>query len=61
MDFIAQNLGYLDYLIDREDWAGLRRKPPCFTILKNPMQSVSALVSRHLADLNAPASALPTP
>lgn len=59
-EFIDQNLAYLRHVIEKEDWRALRRSPPCFTALENPLQSVSALVSRHLADLNAPASALTT-
>jgi len=60
MEFIERNLRYLDRVIKRDDWSQLRRKPPCFTVLKDPLNSVSALVSRRLADLNAPASALTT-
>jgi len=59
-EFIDQNLTYLTHVIESEDWSSLRRNPPCFTALNNPLQSVSSLVSRHLADLNAPASALTT-
>jgi hypothetical protein len=58
-EFIDQNLQYLGYIIENEDWASLRRNPPCYTALENPLRSVSALVSRRLADLNSPASALP--
>ncbi len=56
-EFIDKNLRYLDRLIDSNDWHGLRRIPPCYTVLDNPIQSVSALVSRRLADLHAPISA----
>jgi len=59
-EFIDKNLAYLAHVLETEDWRGLRRNPPCFTALSDPLQSVSALVSRHLADLNAPASALTT-
>ncbi len=59
-EFIEQNLRYLDRVIATGNWRALRRNPPCFTVLKNPLQSVTALVSRRLADLNAPASALAT-
>lgn len=61
MEFISQNLDYLGHVIDGDDWRCLRREPPCFTVLENPLQSVSALVSRYLANHNAPASALTTP
>ena len=60
-EFIDKNLRYLEHIIDSGDWQGLRRMPPCYTVLDNPIRSVSALVSRRLADLNAPASALATP
>lgn len=58
--FIQQNFRYLRRLIRSESWLGLRRKPPCFTVLPNPQRSVNALVGRYLARLNAPASALTT-
>ena len=57
-EFIEKNLLYLDRIIDSGDWHELRRSPPCYTVLENPIQSVSALVSRRLADLHAPASSL---
>ena len=61
MEFIEQNLNYLDYVIEHEDWRALRRNPPCFTVLAEPLRSVSALVSRQLAEFNAPAGALAIP
>lgn len=60
-EFIERNLAYLQGIIERNDWGRLRRNPPCFTVLEHPLKSVSALVSRKLADQNAPASALTTP
>jgi len=57
-EFIDKNLQYLDHIIDSGNWHDLRRIPPCYTVLDNPIQSVSALVSRRLADLNAPVSTL---
>jgi len=59
-EFIDKSLHYLDHIIDSGDWHDLRRRPPCYTVLDNPIQSVSALVSRRLADLHAPASAITT-
>ena len=59
-EFIEQNLDYLHRVIESGEWERLRRQPPCFTVLERPLKSISALVSRKLADLNAPASALPT-
>jgi len=61
MEFMEKNLAYLGHVVESEDWTKLRRNPPCFTALSDPLPSVSALVSRHLADLNAPASALTMP
>jgi hypothetical protein len=58
IDAMRHNLAYLNYLLKSEDWGALRRRPPCFTVLRQPLKTVSALVSRHLARLNAPARAL---
>lgn len=57
-EFIERNLAHLAQVIARNEWHRLRRKPPCFTALAHPLRSVSALVSRKLADRHAPASAL---
>ncbi len=57
-EFIEKNIRYLDHLIDTGHWHKLRRTPPCYTALDNPIQSVTALVSRKLADLHAPTSGL---
>jgi hypothetical protein len=46
---IEQNLAHLDRVIEQEDWQKLRREPPCFTVLPEPLQHVSGLVSRYLA------------
>ena len=55
---IDHNLRYLGQLLETGDTSSLRRKPPVFTVLPNPAESVGALVSRHLAGLNAPAGSL---
>lgn len=55
---IEQNLAYLARVLEAGTLADLRRKPPVFTVLANPTQSVGALVSRQLANLNTPAAAL---
>lgn len=55
---IEHNLRHLERLLEADNLASLRRKPPVFTVLPNPAESVGALVSRHLANLNAPASSL---
>jgi hypothetical protein len=61
IEFIEHNLKYLGQVIENDNWAGLRRHPPCFTVLSNPLRSVSALVSGYLAQRGAPANALTTP
>ncbi len=58
LEAIEQNLSYLGELIRTENWAGLRRRPPCFTILPKPLETVSGLVSRYLARYNVSAEAL---
>ena len=58
MAAIERNLAYLRRLLDDGRLDELRRRPPVFTVLPNPMESVGALVSRHLASLDAPASSL---
>lgn len=55
---IDHNLKYLEQLLARGDVSTLRRKPPVFTVLPNPAESVGALVSRQLASLNSPAASL---
>jgi len=46
---IEQNLGHLEHIIAEDDWQKLRRQPPCFTVLSEPLKHVSGLVSRYLA------------
>ena len=58
MTAIEHNLAYLRRLLDSDRLDALRRRPPVFTVLPNPTESVGALVSRHLANLGAPASSL---
>jgi hypothetical protein len=55
---IEHNLAYLRRLLDTDGLDALRRRPPVFTVLPNPTESVGALVSRHLASIGAPASSL---
>lgn len=55
---IEHNMAYLRRLLDADRLDALRRRPPVFTVLPKPVESVSALVSRHLASLDAPASSL---
>ena len=51
---IEQNMAHLERIVDSEDWQKLRRQPPCFTALEQPMQRVSGLVSRQLARIEMP-------
>jgi hypothetical protein len=53
MTAIERNLTFLDGLIRDEAWQHLRRQPPCFTALDNPLERVSGLVTRYLARHNA--------
>jgi hypothetical protein len=54
---IEQNLAHLDRIIEAEDWQKLRRQPPCFTVMAEPLQHVSGLVSRYLARFAVPSGA----
>ncbi len=54
---IEQNLAHLDRIIEADDWQKLRRQPPCFTVLAEPLQHVSGLVSRYLARIAMPPGA----
>ncbi|MCK6369990.1 MAG: HD domain-containing protein [Gammaproteobacteria bacterium] len=58
---VEQNLTHLERVIEREDWSMLRRQPPCFTVLAEPMRHVSGLVSRYLARFRMPARPTPEP
>lgn len=49
---IEQNLAYLDRIIRGDEWDLLRREPPCFTVLDEPLAHVSGLVSRYLAGIS---------
>jgi hypothetical protein len=48
MQAIRQNQAYLQQVLKTENWASLRRNPPCFTWEKNPLQNVRALMLGHL-------------
>ncbi|GIK35644.1 MAG: hypothetical protein AMXMBFR45_07110 [Gammaproteobacteria bacterium] len=53
---IEQNMAHLERVIDSGNWDQLRRQPPCFTVLEQPLQHVSGLVSRYLARFEMPAA-----
>jgi hypothetical protein len=48
MQAIRQNQSYLQQVLKTENWATLRRNPPCFTWEQNPLQNVRALMLGHL-------------
>lgn len=54
---VEQNLAHLERVIEGEHWDRLRRQPPCFTVLPEPLRHVSGLVSRYLARFALPAPA----
>ncbi len=56
MEWIDANLAYLDKILTTGNWAGLRRKPPCFTVKRDTVAKVGALVSSRLAEHELPAS-----
>jgi len=56
MEWIDANLAYLDKVLTTGNWAGLRRKPPCFTVKRDTVAKVGALVSSRLAEHELPAS-----
>ena len=51
MDAIRQNVEYLRSLARGNRWPLLRRNPPVFTVLKNPMQGMRALLVAHLTQV----------
>jgi hypothetical protein len=58
MQWIERNMGFLKELIRTGEWHRLRRRPPVFTVLSSPLDTVRGLVSRRLAGVNAPIEAL---
>jgi len=58
MYWIERNISFLRELIRTGEWHRLRRRPPCFTVLPAPLESVRGLVSRRLASVNAPIASL---
>jgi hypothetical protein len=57
LEAIGKNLAHLERVIAENAWKNLRRRPPCFTVLEAPLETVSGLVSRELAraEQSAPA------
>ncbi len=51
MDAIRQNVEYLKRLARSNGWPLLRRNPPVFTVLKDPMRGVRALLLEHLTQI----------
>lgn len=58
MQWIERNMGFLRELIRTGEWHRLRRRPPVFTVLQAPLDTVRGLVSRRLAGVNAPVESL---
>jgi hypothetical protein len=58
MQWIERNMGFLRELIRTGEWHRLRRRPPVFTVLPSPLDTVRGLVSRRLAGVNAPIESL---
>ena len=58
MQSIERNIGFLKELIRTGEWHRLRRRPPVFTVLSSPLDTVRGLVSRRLASVSAPIEAL---
>jgi hypothetical protein len=48
MEAIEGHLDYLRQVLQTRRWSMLRRKPPCFTWEKNPLQNMRALVIDYL-------------
>jgi hypothetical protein len=48
MDAIKSNLAYLARVLETGNWNMLRRSPPVFTWEKNPLETMRALVIRHI-------------
>jgi hypothetical protein len=57
MEAVGQNMAYLEGIIREEAWQRLRRQPPCFTALEQPLEQVSGLVTRYLIGHDARAAA----
>ena len=53
MQAIKQNLAYLTKIIHDDDWAHLRRKPPCHTGVVDSLQESTAHMNRVLAEVAA--------
>ena len=51
MAFIERNIAHLEYIIETGQWLNLRRLPPCYTVNKNPVAKVNALVNQHITRL----------
>ncbi len=48
MEAIEGHLDYLQQVLQTRRWSMLRRKPPCFTWEKNPLQNMRALMIAYL-------------
>jgi len=48
IEAIERNLAHLATVLDSGNWSLLRRAPPVFTWEKNPLETMRALVIRHI-------------
>lgn len=57
---IERNIAYLEHIIETGAWPALRRSPPCFTAVSNPLTAVNALVNQRMAAMRRqPAELVP--
>jgi hypothetical protein len=48
LEAVERNITYLEQVLHEQNWAMLRRDPPCFTWEKNPLQNMRSLVIARL-------------
>ncbi len=54
MDMIDRNLGYLNQVLRSENWQLLRRNPPVFSALADPMATVRGLMVGYIRNAWSP-------
>ena len=52
MEFIERNIAYLEHIIETGNWSELRRTPPCYTVIDDPIAAANALVNSRLMALH---------
>ncbi len=58
--FIERNIAYLEHIIETGEWPALRRSPPCFTVIDDPVLAANVLVNQKLAELRKTPAVLAT-